>query len=138
MDNFTIVRPSHLNHHGFVFGGQMLKWVDEYAWLVAARDFTGYRLVTRAMDHVEFTTSIPCGSILRFHILPERQGNTSITYLVEVFADAPGASAEEPVFSTRVTFVCVDAEGRKNQLPRKKILLSEQCLEPERRRERLS
>ncbi|MFP4384038.1 MAG: acyl-CoA thioesterase [Spirochaetia bacterium] len=138
MDNFTIVRPGHLNHHGFVFGGQMLRWVDEYAWLVAARDFAGYKLVTRAMDHVEFTTRIPCGSILRFHILPERQGTTSITYLVEVFADEPGGQEEKPVFSTRVTFVSVDDDGQKQTLPQKKILLSEQCVEPVKRRERLS
>jgi acyl-CoA hydrolase len=90
MDNFVIVRPEHLNHHGYLFGGQMLKWVDDFAWLTASRDFAHCRLVTIAMDRVEFRHPAPSGSILRFNILPARRGNTSVTYSVEVFSDEPG------------------------------------------------
>ncbi|MBN2325270.1 MAG: acyl-CoA thioesterase [Spirochaetes bacterium] len=119
MNTYTIVRPEHLNHHGYLFGGQLLKWVDENAWLTAARDFQGYVLVTRAMDRIEFATRVANGSILRFSILPERQGSTSVTYGVEVFADEPGAAREKRVFSTRVVFVCVDKSGKKRRLPKK-------------------
>jgi len=28
MNNFTLVRPEHLNYHGYLFGGMILKWVD--------------------------------------------------------------------------------------------------------------
>jgi acyl-CoA hydrolase len=31
VDNFTIVRPEHLNHHGDLFGGTMLRWIDEFS-----------------------------------------------------------------------------------------------------------
>lgn len=150
MDTFTIVRPEHLNHHGYLFGGQMLKWVDEDAWLVAARDFPGCSLVTRAMDRIDFRHRILNGSILRLHILPHRQGTTSITYRVEVFAQEPGVGfpgpgdrrpgspseaspgtgvqerAERLVFSNHVTFVCVDEQGNKRTLPRRDRLPS-QC-----------
>jgi acyl-CoA hydrolase len=125
MDTFTIVRPEHLNHHGYLFGGQLLKWVDENAWLVAARDFPGYYLVTRAMDEIDFKTRVPNGAILRFHILPHRQGTTSVTYRVEVFADEPGSGEDKPVFSTRVTFACVDEAGQKRPLPKMDRLRSE-------------
>jgi acyl-CoA hydrolase len=125
LDNYTIVRPEHLNHHGVLFGGSLLKWVDEYAWLVAARDFPGHKLVTRAMDRIDFHTQVPVGAILRFRILPEKQGETSITYAVEVFADEPGAGVEKLVFTNRVTFVCVDSGGAKCRLPRKDRLRSE-------------
>jgi len=125
LDNFTIVRPEHLNHHGVLFGGQLLRWVDEYAWLVAARDFPGCRLVTRAMDRSEFRTPVPGGSILRFSILPAHRGESSVTYAVEVYADEPGAATEKHVFSNRVTFVCVDDEGRKRNLPGTQRLRSE-------------
>jgi acyl-CoA hydrolase len=117
MNNYTIVRPEYLNHHGSLFGGQMLKWVDEFAWLTAARDFTHCRLVTIAMDDIVFKHPAPIGSILRFDIRPARQGNTSITYAVEVFADAPGADEETSIFSTTVTFVRIDANGEKTPLP---------------------
>ncbi|KPJ89769.1 MAG: thioesterase [Spirochaetes bacterium DG_61] len=118
MNTFTIVRPEHLNHHGYLFGGQLLKWVDENTWLTAARDFPGYLLVTRAMDSINFSTPVPSGSILRFDIRPFTQGTTSITYGVEVYADEPGAIEEKKVFSTRITFACVDARGKKRALPK--------------------
>jgi acyl-CoA hydrolase len=125
MNTFTHVRPEHLNHYGYLFGGQLLKWVDENAWLVATLDFPGCRLVTRGMEESDFKTPVANGSILRFSIIPSRQGRTSVTYTVEVLADEPGALHEKYVFSTRVTFACVDEQGRKRQLPRHKPLRSE-------------
>jgi len=117
MDTFALVRPEHLNHHGFLFGGAMLKWVDEFAWLVASREFPGCTFVTVGMEEIVFRHRVLNGSILRFHIHALHQGRTSVSYAVEVFADAPGATAEKVVFSTRVTFVRVDAQGRKVPLP---------------------
>lgn len=117
MNNYTIVRPEHLNHHGWLFGGAMLQWVDEFAYLAASRDYPGCHLVTIAMDEIVFKHPAPNGSILRFHILPVRHGTTSVTYSVEVFCDAPGAREEKSIFSTTVTFVCVGTDGTKQPLP---------------------
>jgi acyl-CoA hydrolase len=125
MDTFTHVRPEHLNHYGYLFGGQLLKWVDEHAWLVATLDFPGYHLVTRAMAESDFKTPVANGSILRFIILPHSRGKTSITYGVDVLADEPGALREKPVFTTMVTFACVDDVGRKRALPAARPLRSE-------------
>ncbi len=119
MDTYTLVRPEYLNHYGYLFGGQLLKWVDEYTWMVAARDFPGYSLVTRAMDKIDFKIRVVNGSILRFHILPHGQGTTSVTYGVEVYADEPGLEVEKHVFSTRVTLACIDEKGAKRPLPKK-------------------
>ena len=117
METFALVRPEHLNHQGYLFGGALLKWVDEFAWLVASRDFPGCTFVTVAMDDIVFREPVANGSILRFVILPQRQGHTSVGYGVEVWADAPGAGREHRVFSTRITFVRVDKEGKKTPLP---------------------
>lgn len=128
MNNFTLVRTEHLNHYGYLFGGQMLKWVDEMAWLAAARDFTGHNIVTRALEEVDFKKQVSNGSILRFRITFEKQGNTSVTYLVDVFADAPGAKEEEHVFSNRVTFVALDKNGKTYPLPKLPAIRSGECL----------
>lgn len=117
MDTFALVRPEHLNHQGFLFGGALLKWVDEFAWLVASRDYPGCTFVTVAMDDIVFRHRVENGSILRFAILPEQRGHTSITYTVEVWADAPGAVEERRVFTTRITFVRIDGTGNKQPLP---------------------
>jgi len=117
MDTFALVRPEHLNHHGYLFGGALLKWVDEFAWLVASRDYPGCTFVTVGMDEIAFRHPVLNGSILRFHILPRGRGLTSATYAVEVFAQPPGGAAEMRVFTTRVTFVRVDGAGGKLPLP---------------------
>lgn len=121
-----MVRTEHLNHHGYLFGGQMLKWVDEFAYLAAARDYPGVLLVTRAMDRIEFRTHVDNGSILRFRVLPLSKGTTSVTYEVRVYADAPGAMEEKLVFTNHITFVALDSEGGKAPLPRKETLLSQE------------
>ena len=125
MNTYNTVRSEHLNHHEFLFGGQMLFWVDEYAWLTAARDFPGYRLVTRGMERISFEKAVINGSILRFHILPVHQGCSSISYQVDVHADAPGAEGEVLVFSNKVTFVSVDCNGKKIPLPVREKLRSQ-------------
>jgi len=128
MNTFTLVRTEHLNHHGFLFGGQLLKWVDELAWLAASRDYSGHTLVTRAIDTVNFRKRVVNGSILRFEIIRGQQGVSSVAYGVEVWADSPGAADEEQVFSTQLTFVCLDAAGNKCALPTLDRIRSEECL----------
>ncbi|MBN1649346.1 MAG: acyl-CoA thioesterase [Spirochaetales bacterium] len=116
MENMIIVRPEHLNHYGYLFGGQLLKWVDEFAWIAATREFPGNSLVTRAMDKIEFKERVNNGSILRFAISLEKKGTSSLTYLVEVYADEQGATHEKYVFSTKVVFACIDSRGKKSCL----------------------
>ncbi|HEX2958117.1 MAG TPA: acyl-CoA thioesterase [Chitinispirillaceae bacterium] len=117
MDTFCFVRPEHLSHQEFLFGGQLLKWVDEYAWLAAARDYPGTILVTRAMDNIQFKKRVSNGAILRFNIEPFKKGNTSVTYAAIVYASSPSSRDEEIVFSTHITFVAVDEKGNKMVLP---------------------
>ena len=117
MDNRVVVRPEHLNHHGYLFGGDLLRWADEYAWLTCSLEFPGCTMVTIAIDEAEFRERVVCGAILRYHVARIRRGRTSVTYRVKMHADEPGASGEKHVFATRVTFVRVDAEGRKTPLP---------------------
>ena len=111
MDNYTLVRPEHLNHHGYLFGGVMLKWVDENAWMAASREYPGRSMVTIGMDACRFKHRVENGSILHFRTEKIRRGRTSVTYNVVVYADAPGAATEQEVFSTSVTFVRLDEAG---------------------------
>jgi acyl-CoA hydrolase len=113
MDTYTHVRPEHLNHLGTLFGGQLLKWVDEAAWLAAAREFPHLRLVTRAMDRVSFERRVVSGATLRFCVQRQAVGRTSVTYNVIVHSQAPGCRDEETVFETSITFVNVDERLRK-------------------------
>ena len=33
INQYKLVLPEHLNHYGYLFGGNMLKWADEYSWI---------------------------------------------------------------------------------------------------------
>lgn len=110
METHRLVLPGDLNHYGFLFGGRLLAWVDEASWIAASLDYPHCQFVTVAMDTVEFHHSVRDGTILRIACIKEREGNTSVTYAVTVIDERAGSNA---IFSTRVTFVSVDDEGRK-------------------------
>jgi acyl-CoA hydrolase len=113
MESFKVVRPEHLNHYGYLFGGFLLKWVDEISWIAASRDYPGCQFVTVAMDKVEFRKSVRQGTVLRFKARRSKEGDTSVQYTVKVYADDLATGTEEAVFSTHVSFVCLDATGCK-------------------------
>lgn len=118
MTTYKLVLPEHLNHYGFLFGGNLLQWVDEASWIAASVDFPACRFVTIAMDRVEFKKGVGGGTILRLECRRVRVGRTSVSYQVEVFGQTlPAPGNEEPVFNTCVTLVRVDARGRKLKLP---------------------
>ena len=116
MQTHKLVLPEHLNHYGFLFGGNMLKWVDEVAWIAASLECPGRHFVTVGLDKVEFRRKVTKGAILTFSAARTRTGSTSLTFEVSVaarYTESPGEGADEPVFSTHVTLVRVDAGGRK-------------------------
>lgn len=117
MQNHKLVMREHLNHYGYLFGGNLLKWVDEYAWIGATMEYPGCSFVTIAMDQVEFRKTVGEGTILRFEVDRSRTGNTSVQYEVRVFRGDDASTPTDVVFSTHVTLVRVDEKGRKLQLP---------------------
>lgn len=50
MESYKLVLPEHLNHYGYLFGGYLLQWVDETAYIAATLDYPGSNFVTVAMD----------------------------------------------------------------------------------------
>lgn len=116
MENHKLVLPEHLNHYGYLFGGTLLKWVDEISYIAATLDFPGCNFVTIGMDRVEFRKSVKLGSILRFDASQVRLGNSSVEYGVSVFREDIVTGTGELIFSTRITFVSIDEEGRKKKI----------------------
>ncbi len=116
MDHHKLVLPEHMNHHGSLFGGYLLKWIDEFAYITANIEFPGNRFVTIALDNVIFKHHIACGQILCFAVKKTRLGTTSLDYSVEVYGER-GAGAEKGImFETKITFVAVSKDGTKKPL----------------------
>ncbi len=111
MENHKLVLPEHLNQYGFLFGGHLLMWVDEIAWIAATLAYPGCRFVTVGMDRVEFKQSVREGTILRFTVENPVTGRTSVRWEVRVWREG------EEIFSTHVTLVRIDERGKKTPLP---------------------
>lgn len=116
METYKLVLPEHLNHYGFLFGGNLLKWIDEVAYITVSIDYPGCNFVTVGMNRVEFKKSIRGGSILCFETKKSRIGTTSIEYTVHVFKRSIDTGERILVFSTMITFVCLDENGGKKRL----------------------
>ena len=112
MENHRLVFPEHLNHYGFLFGGHLLKWVDEFAYIASTIEYPGFNFVTIGMDKVEFKKSVRQGTILKFLVEKTKVGKTSLQYLVHVYR-SNNLEENNFIFSTRVTFVRIDEEGKK-------------------------
>ncbi len=118
MKHRKLVLPEHMNDQGSLFGGYLLKWLDEFAYITASLEFPGHRFVTIALNNVAFKHPIQCGQILRFTVSQARLGSSSVEYLVEVFGEKSHDADEEVLFATNVTFVNVSDTGEKQQIHR--------------------
>ena len=113
MMTYRLVMPEDMNHYGFLFGGKMLMWIDEVAWIAVSNDYPGWRFVTVGMSEVTFKKSVHPRAVLRFDAQKQRVGKTSVTYHVDVYRRDIEASDEEHIFHTDITFVRVDESGNK-------------------------
>jgi len=117
MDHHKLVLPEHINHYGFLFGGYLLQWIDEFAYITATVDFPGLRFVTVAMGDVQFKRRILVGEVLRFAVDQGHRGRTSVEYRVRAHGLVKAPDPRETLFETRITFVNVDGNGHKAPLP---------------------
>lgn len=116
MNHYKLILPEHLNHDGFLFGGNMLKWIDEFAYITASQEFPDNRFVTVALDNVAFHHAVTGGEIIRFEVTRHHLGRTSAQYNVRVFGTRRHSCPDTILFETRITFVAVDREGHKQTI----------------------
>jgi acyl-CoA hydrolase len=115
VEHRKLVLPEFLNDQGYLFGGNLLKWVDESAYITASLDFPGNRLVTVSLSEVIFKNPIQPGELLCFDVQLARRGTTSATYTIEVTGEKL-AGTEAPLFVTKITFVNVAPDGKPRPL----------------------
>lgn len=118
----VVAMPADTNPSGHIFGGWIMAQMDVAGSIVAA-EYAGRRVVTVAVNSMEFHKPVFVGDLVSSFARIERVGRTSITVLVEVFAQRP---RESPTGCIKVTeavivYVAVDAEGRRASLPERDL-----------------
>lgn len=73
------IKPEDLNPNGTLFGGSLLKWIDEEAAIYAVIQLNNNRVVTKYMSAINFVSSARQGDIIELGITATRFGKTSLT-----------------------------------------------------------
>ncbi|SHL30376.1 acyl-CoA thioesterase [Phytopseudomonas punonensis] len=78
------VKPEDLNPNGTLFGGSLLKWIDEEAAIYAIIQLGSQRVVTKLISEINFVASARQSDIIELGITATEFGRTSITMRCEV------------------------------------------------------
>ncbi len=110
----VVPMPKDTNASGNIFGGWIMSQID-IAGSLAAKDLSPGKIVTIAVNSLEFRQSVKVGDILSLYAKIIKVGNTSIQTKVEVFAErmVEFKRISLHVTSAIVTYVAVDEDGKK-------------------------
>ena len=78
------IKPEDLNPNGSLFGGSLLKWIDEEAAIYTICQLDNSKVVTKYMSEINFVSSGKLGDIIEMGITATSFGNTSLTMRCEV------------------------------------------------------
>ncbi len=106
-----LVFPNTTNHHDTLFGGTLMEWMDEVAFIAATR-FSRQKMVTVSMDRVDFKEPIPAGQIVELVGEVSKMGRTSLEVEVEVFKEGMYEGNQHLAVTGRLTFVAIGDDKR--------------------------
>jgi len=112
----TIAMPADANANGDIFGGWLMAQMDLGASVLARRRARG-RVATVAVDGMEFHKPVKVGDVLAIHSVLTREGRTSMQIAVEAWITRMPAGDHMRVTKAVFSFVAIDEEGRKRELP---------------------
>ena len=113
----VIPLPADCNANGDIFGGWVMAQVDLAGSVLPARYAKG-RMATVAVNEFIFKQPVRLGDILSFFSKVTKVGRTSITVLVEVFAERYSAQGEYiKVTEAQLVYVAIDANGKPRPIP---------------------
>ncbi|TGJ99227.1 acyl-CoA thioesterase [Leptospira semungkisensis] len=107
-----IVMSRDLNQHGFLFGGQMLAWIDEGCAMFVMEKIGYSNLVTVSMDDVVFKSPGLLGEIIQIFSKVEKVGKSSITLRCAAIAKSQKKKEVREIIDCKITYVCLDDSGK--------------------------
>ncbi|MEO1260226.1 MAG: hotdog domain-containing protein [Bacteroidota bacterium] len=104
-----LIRPEDLNANDTLFGGSLLRWIDEEAGIYAMSKLRSKRVVTKYMSEINFVASAKQGDVIEIGLQFNEIGRTSITFGCEV---RQMFSRKTIITIDKIVFVLVDENGR--------------------------
>jgi acyl-CoA hydrolase len=107
-----IVLPNDANPLNALLGGRLMHWIDMAAAMAAHRHSRQY-VVTASIDHLDFLVPVRVGDIVILRSSVNRVYRTSMEVGVKVWVENYHTESNQHVSSAYLTFVAVDAGGRR-------------------------
>jgi len=104
-----LIRPEDLNANNTLFGGQLLRWIDEEAGIYAMTKLDSKRVVTKYISEINFLSSAVQGDIVEIGLEFLSIGRTSITFKCAV---RNIFSKKAIITIDKIVFVKMDEEGK--------------------------
>jgi acyl-CoA hydrolase len=75
-----LIKPGDLNANNTLFGGALLKWIDEEAGIYAMTKLDSKKVVTKFISEINFVNSAKQGEVVEIGLEFSSIGRTSITF----------------------------------------------------------
>ena len=121
-----LICPTHLNHYGRLFGGHLLKWIDELAGIVATRH-CGATVTTAAIDNLQFLAPAYAGDMIVLQGRETYVGRSSMEVRVDTYRESLDGTREK-INRAYMDMVCINDQGQPIEVP-------DLCLETEEERQ---
>lgn len=102
------VKPEDLNANGTLFGGSLLRWIDEEAAIYAIIQLGNPRSVTKLISEINFRSSARQGDMIEMGLRAVEFGRTSLTMRAKV---RNMISGEVILTIEKIVFVSLDEDG---------------------------
>ena len=129
-----LICPAHINHYGRLFGGQLLKWIDELAGIVAIRH-CGATVTTAAIDNLQFQAPAYVGDMIVLQGMITYVGRSSMEVRVDTYREALDGS-REMINRAYIDMVCINCKGQPMEVPELLPETKEQKIEYEAAKKR--
>lgn len=110
-----LICPAHINHYGRLFGGQLLKWIDELAGIVAIRH-CGCTVTTAAIDNLQFQAPAYTGDMIVLQGRVTYVGRTSMEIRVDTYREAMDGT-RELINVAYIDMVSINCKGQPEEVP---------------------
>ena len=119
-DSFSVITqvvlPNDANPLGFILGGTVMHLID-MAGAMAASRHSHTRVMTAAVDGLQFLHPIPIGDIIILEARATCAFTRSLEVQVDVFSESTLKGTRRRTSRAYLTFVAVDADGHPLEMP---------------------
>ncbi|MDG6899353.1 MAG: acyl-CoA thioesterase [Nitrososphaerota archaeon] len=116
MTTARLMMPTDANVLGNVFGGAIMRYMDEIAAIVAWRH-AGKNVVTASIDRMNFYAPVFVGDLLILKAAVNYVGTTSMEIGVRLEAVDPSTRKGTHTGSCYLTYVALDEKGKPTRIP---------------------